>query len=71
MSRSEKIGSRPLPRLQHIEPGQFFTLKNGAKYQLLDKDRLYGYVQTGKIGLSCELDPKGMVFGENGWRLRS
>mgnify|MGYP001243157941 FL=1 len=63
-------GPKPLPRLQHIEPGQFFTLKNGAKYQLLDKDRLYGYVQTGKIGLSCELDPTGMVFGDGGWRVK-
>lgn len=60
------------PRLQHIEPGQFFTLMEPRKtYELLDKDALYGYVENGRIGLSAELDPNGMVFGDNkGWRLR-
>lgn len=71
MSRSEKIGSRPLPRLQHIEPGQFFTLlEPRQKLMLLRKDDSYGYVESGRIGLSAELDPENMVFGDGkGWRL--
>lgn len=64
--------SNPKPRLQHIEPGQSFTLlEPRQKLMLLRKDKKYGYVEHGRIGLSAELDPKGMVFGDNkGWRLR-
>lgn len=60
------------PRLQHIEPGQFFTLLHPKQtYQLLYKDDSYGYVPHGRIGLSTELDPEGMVFGDGrGWRKR-
>ena len=59
------------PRLQHIEPGQFFTLlEPRQKLMLLRKDSKYGYVESGQIGLSAELDPNGMVFGDGkGWRL--
>ena len=65
--------NNPKPRLQHIEPGQFFTLlQPKQKLMLLSKDGLYGYVENGRIGLSAELDPEGMVFGDGkGWRLRS
>lgn len=61
------------PRLKHIQPGQFFTLlKHREKLMLLSKDDLYGYVENGRIGLSTELDPEGMAFGDGeGWRLRS
>ena len=59
------------PRLQHIEPGQFFTLlEPRQKLMLLRKDSMYGYVENGRIGLSAELDPDGRVFGDGkGWRL--
>lgn len=61
------------PRLQHIEPGQFFTLlEPKQRLMLLRKDSMYGYVENGRIGLSAELDPSNMVFGDGkGWRLRS
>lgn len=61
------------PRLQHIEPGQFFTLLEPRQnLLLLRKDGDYGYTEHGRIGLSAELDPENMVFGDGkGWRLRS
>lgn len=61
------------PRLQHIEPGQFFTLLEPHQtYLLLYKSGDYGYVPHGRIGLSAELDPENMVFGDGkGWRIRS
>ena len=64
-------GPKPLPRLQHIEPGQFFTLLSPREQlMLIRNDVLYGYVENGRIGLSAELDPNGMVFGDGkGWRL--
>lgn len=60
------------PRLQHIEPGQFFTLlETRQTFTLLRKDSLYGYVEHGRIGLSAELDPGNMAFGDGkGWRAR-
>lgn len=72
MTRKRIDGPKPLPRLQHIEPGQFFTLlAPREKLKLLHKDNLYGYVENGRIGLSTELDPETMVFREKGWRLRN
>lgn len=67
------IPNNPKPRLQHIEPGQFFTLlEPKQRLMLLRKDSKYGYVENGRIGLSAELDPSNMVFGDGlGWRLRS
>lgn len=64
------IPDHPKPRLCHIKPGQFFTLlRSNQKHLLLSKDDLYGYVKHGRIGLSTELDPEGMVFGDGkGWR---
>lgn len=59
------------PRLQHIEPGQFFTPKHHDRYQLLRKDGKYGYVENAKFALSTELEKDGMVFGDGkGWRKR-
>lgn len=69
MTTNRKEYAKPLPRLQHIEPGQFFTLRNGETHQLLDKCELYGYLEHGKIGLSAELSPTNMIFGDGaGWR---
>ena len=34
-----------------IEPGQFFTLKNGGTHLLLNKGYRYGYIEDGKISL--------------------
>lgn len=65
------IPSHILPRLQHIEPGQFFTPKRHDRYQLLRKDGKYGYVENAKFALSTELEKDGMVFGDGkGWRKR-
>lgn len=66
------IPNNPKPRLQHIEPGQFFTLlEPKQRLLLLRKDSIYGYVENGRIGLSAELDPGNMVFGDGkGWRAR-
>lgn len=62
-------GPKPLPRLQHIEPGQdFILLATGEKYKMRKKDKMYCYVENGRIGLSSEIDSKDMVFGVNGWR---
>jgi len=71
VTTNRKDYAKPLPRLQHIEPGQFFTLRNGETHQLLDKCDLYGYLEHGKIGLSAELSPTNMIFGDGaGWRVK-
>lgn len=62
------------PRLRHIEPGQFFTLKNGGTHLLLNKGYRYGYIEDGKISLCAELCPErsSVVFGDGaGWRSRN
>lgn len=66
------IPDHPKPRLCHIKPGQFFTLRYQKEAQrLFSKDKWYGYTEHGRIGLSAELNPETMVFGDgHGWRLR-
>ena len=60
----------PKPRLQHIEPGQFFTTRYPRETRkLLRKDGKYGHVENAKFALSTELDPLTMAFGDGkGWR---
>lgn len=65
----------PTPRLMHIQPGQFFTLRRGeASMLMLDRCEYYAYTETGKVALSSELCKKRMdlVFGDGkGWRSRN
>lgn len=72
---TEDKGMRPKPRIQHIEPGQFFTLTpddGGHTYKMLSRCKTYCYHSTGKIALSTEISPVGLVFGKGGeWRLRT
>lgn len=66
------VPDHPKPRLCHIESGQFFTLLHrNETHRLLRKDDLYGYIEYGRIGLSTELNPETMAFGDgDGWRKR-
>ncbi len=75
MSEPEKkttsAGYKPKPRIQHIEPGQFFTLTavdGGHTYKMLSRCKTYCYHSTGKIALGTEVSPIGMRFGEGGWK---
>jgi len=60
----------PLPRLQHVKVGQWFTLKRDRKRRkLLDKCNYYGYSEGFKAGLSSELVEGTAVWGKGGWRM--
>lgn len=64
-------GYKPKPRIQHIEPGQFFTLTaadGGHKLKMLSRCKTYCYHSTGKIALGTEITSTGLVFGEGGWK---
>ncbi|NHC62744.1 hypothetical protein [Paenalcaligenes suwonensis] len=67
-------GMKPKPRLEHIQPGQFFTLTandGGHTYKMLSRCKTYCYHSTGKIALSTEISPVGLVFGNGGgWRVK-
>ncbi len=81
MSEPEKKtlnGYKPKPRIQHIEPGQFFKLTaedGGHIYKMLGRCKTYCYHSTGKIALSTEISPFRMAYGDEdggngGWRVR-
>lgn len=62
--------NRPLPRLQHVKVGQYFTLvRDGKRRELLDKCNYYGYSDGFKAGLSSELVIDTVVWGKGGWRI--
>lgn len=62
--------SKPLPRLRHIEPGQFFTLIHESTPRLLIyKSSKHGYFNEGYASLCHEVRAEGMKFGEGGWRV--
>jgi len=63
--------NRPLPRLQHVKIGQYFTLaRDGKRRKLLDKCSYYGYSEGFKAGLSSELDRSTVIWGKGGWRVK-
>ncbi len=60
--------NKPLPRLRHIEPGQFFTLRHDPEpKQLLHRTRTHGHFNNGYASLCHELERSCMAWGENGW----
>jgi len=64
--------ARLLPRLRHIEPGQFFILRHDPVPRvLLHKTGRYGHFNNGYTSLCHELDIGCVVWGENGWRART
>ncbi|NHC63058.1 hypothetical protein [Paenalcaligenes suwonensis] len=71
-------GYKPKPRIQHIEPGQFFKLTEddgGHILLMLRRCETYCYHSTGKIALGTEISPLGMAYGDEdggtgGWRVR-
>lgn len=63
--------NKPLPRLRHIEPGQFFTLRHDPEVRvLLHKTRTHGHFNNGYASLCHELDYSCVVWGENGWEAK-
>ncbi len=63
--------ARPLPRLRHIEPGHFFTLRHDQEVRvLLHKTRTHGHFNNGYASLCHELDYSCVVWGENGLEAR-
>ncbi|MCX5592483.1 hypothetical protein [Alcaligenes endophyticus] len=66
----EKRGPIPLPRLKHIQPGQFFTLIHESTPRLLlSKSDRYGHFDDGRASLCHEVRAENMKFGEGGWRV--
>lgn len=64
-------GNKPLPRLRHIEPGQFFTLRHDLTPRiLLHKSKHHGHFNNGYASLCHELDYSCVVWGENGWEAK-
>lgn len=63
--------ARPLPRLRHIEPGQFFTLRHDPTPRiLLHKSKHHGHFNNGYASLCHELEYSCVVWGENGWEAK-
>lgn len=61
-------GNKPLPRLKHIQPGQFFTLRHDPTPRiLLHKSKHHGHFNNGYASLCHELERSCVVWGENGW----
>ena len=64
--------ARPLPRLRHIEPGQFFTLRHDPVPRVLvHRSERHGHFNNGYASLCYELDIGCVVWGENGWRAKT
>jgi hypothetical protein len=71
MRMKQQHSNKPLPRLRHIEPGQFFTLRHDPEVRvLLHKTRTHGHFNNGYASLCHELEYSCVVWGENGWEAR-
>lgn len=63
--------NKPLPRLKHIQPGQFFTLRHDpVTRQLLRRTRTHGHFNNGYASLCHELERSCVAWGENGWEVK-
>lgn len=63
--------NKPLPRLKHIQPGQFFTLRHDPEVSvLLHKTTTHSHFSNGYASLCHELDLSCVAWDENGWEAR-
>lgn len=68
---NQQHSNNPLPRLRHIEPGQFFALRHDSEVRvLLHKTTTHGHFNNGYASLCHELDYSCVTWGENGWEAR-
>lgn len=68
---NQQHSNKPLPRLRHIEPGQFFTLRHDpVPRQLLRRTRTHGHFNNGYASLCHELERSCVAWGENGWEAK-
>lgn len=63
---------RPIPRLQHVKPGQRVLLAGDKMIRtLVVKDDHHGYFDGLKASLCHPVEPALMQFGDgSGWRVR-
>lgn len=67
---SNRNSSIPLPRLKHIQPGQFFTLIHESEPRLLlSKSDRHGNFDGGYASLCHEVRAENMKSAEGGWRV--
>lgn len=67
----QTYSNKPLPRLKHIQPGQFFTFRHDPEVRvLLHITSTHGHFNNGYASLCHELDYSCVVWGENGWEAK-